>query len=108
MNFWERVTGNDMTKALKTFELRAKKLPADYQTAWGEINANLWIHSISQVATSCQFLTVCLACSKNRQRTVRVSRRFWVKISKASVQRWPAKKGQSLSETSGASNSTII
>lgn len=42
MNFWDRITGNDMTKELKTFELRAKKLPADYQTAWGKIKANLW------------------------------------------------------------------
>ena len=31
MDFWEKITGGDMTKELKTFELRAKKLPADYQ-----------------------------------------------------------------------------
>lgn len=45
MNFWERITGNDMTKEMKAFESRAKKLPADYQAAWEEINANLWQHS---------------------------------------------------------------
>ncbi len=33
MNFWEKITGSDMTKELKKFELRAKKLPADYQEA---------------------------------------------------------------------------
>lgn len=45
MNFWEKITGSDMTKELKTFELRAKKLPADYQAAWGKIKANIWSYS---------------------------------------------------------------
>ena len=42
MDFWEKITGSDMTKELKTFESRAKKLPADYQTAWEKIKTNLW------------------------------------------------------------------
>jgi DNA-binding ferritin-like protein (Dps family) len=42
MNFWDKITGNDMTKEMKAFESRAKKLPADYQKAWEEINLNLW------------------------------------------------------------------
>lgn len=45
MNIWDRITGNDMIKEFKTFEARAKKLPADYQAAWEKINANLWPHS---------------------------------------------------------------
>ncbi|WP_366921534.1 DUF1048 domain-containing protein [Metallumcola ferriviriculae] len=45
MNYWEKITGSDMTKELKTFESRAKKLPADYQAAWEEINANIWVYS---------------------------------------------------------------
>ncbi|KNY25676.1 DUF1048 domain-containing protein [Pseudobacteroides cellulosolvens] len=45
MNFWEKVTGSDMTKELKTFESRAKKLPTDYQAAWEKIKTNLWSHS---------------------------------------------------------------
>lgn len=45
MNFWERVTGSDMTKELKAFESRAKKLPADYQAAWEEIKLNILPHS---------------------------------------------------------------
>ncbi|KPU42881.1 hypothetical protein OXPF_36490 [Oxobacter pfennigii] len=45
MNFWELITGGDMTKELKAFESRAKKLPADYQAAWEKIKANLWPHS---------------------------------------------------------------
>ncbi|UFU00130.1 DUF1048 domain-containing protein [Radiobacillus kanasensis] len=44
MNFLEKITGSDMTKAMKSFEARAKVLPAEYQTAWKEINSNLWIH----------------------------------------------------------------
>ena len=45
MNFLEKITGSDMTKEFKTFELRAKKLPNDYQVAWERIKANLWLHS---------------------------------------------------------------
>jgi len=45
MNFWEKITGSDMTKELKSFESLAQKLPADYQAAWEEIKANLWPHS---------------------------------------------------------------
>jgi len=42
MNFGEQITGSDMTKEMKTFESRAKKLPADYQAAWEKIKTNLW------------------------------------------------------------------
>ena len=45
MNFWDRITGSDMTKELRLFESRAKKLPSDYQVAWGKIKANIWPHS---------------------------------------------------------------
>ncbi|MFP7202834.1 DUF1048 domain-containing protein [Lysinibacillus halotolerans] len=45
MRFWEKITGSDMTKEMKNFESRAKKLPSDYQTAWEKIKANLWSHS---------------------------------------------------------------
>ncbi|TYP71924.1 DUF1048 domain-containing protein [Paenibacillus methanolicus] len=45
MNFWEKITGSDMTKEMKAFDSRVQKLPADYQSAWKEINAHLWPHS---------------------------------------------------------------
>lgn len=45
MNFWERVTGSDMTKEFKAFDVRVKRLPADYQSAWGEIFTNLMEYS---------------------------------------------------------------
>lgn len=45
MNFLEKITGSDMTKELKTFETRIKKLPADYQVAWVTITSNLWPHA---------------------------------------------------------------
>jgi len=45
MNFWEKATGSDMTKELKAFEVRAQKLPADYQAAWEEIKTALWPHA---------------------------------------------------------------
>ncbi|MBB6023826.1 DNA-binding ferritin-like protein (Dps family) [Paenibacillus sp. JGP012] len=45
MNFWDKITGNDMTNEFKAFEERVKKLPADYQASWKEINGHLWSHS---------------------------------------------------------------
>ena len=45
MNFWEKITGSDMTKELKAFETRVKNLPVDYQEAWEKIKENLWAYS---------------------------------------------------------------
>lgn len=45
MNFWNMITGRDMNRQWKAFESRAKKLPADYQAAWREINGFLWQRS---------------------------------------------------------------
>lgn len=45
MEFWKKITGADMTKEFKDFELRVKKLPNDYQAAWEKIKINLWSHS---------------------------------------------------------------
>lgn len=45
MNFWDKITGNDMKREFKDFESRIRKLPADYQAAWKEINGHLWPHS---------------------------------------------------------------
>ncbi|ADL49966.1 DUF1048 domain-containing protein [Clostridium cellulovorans] len=45
MSFWGKITGSDITKEMKVFESRAKKLPTDYQVAWEKISANLWSYS---------------------------------------------------------------
>ncbi|KUP21767.1 DUF1048 domain-containing protein [Paenibacillus sp. DMB5] len=45
MNLWEKMTGRDMTKEFKAFELRVNELPADYQAAWAAIKEHLWAHS---------------------------------------------------------------
>lgn len=44
MNFWDKITGSDMTREFKAFELRVRELPDDYQEAWEEINANLMMY----------------------------------------------------------------
>jgi hypothetical protein len=41
MNFWETITGSDLTRDWKAFEVRAGALPADYQTAWQKIKFHL-------------------------------------------------------------------
>jgi DNA-binding ferritin-like protein (Dps family) len=42
MNFWETITGSDITREWKGFEARAEALPADYQAAWEQIKTNLF------------------------------------------------------------------
>lgn len=41
MNFWDRITGSDMTREMNELDKRAKRLPAEYQKAWKEMAA-LW------------------------------------------------------------------
>lgn len=45
MNFWDKITGNDITRDFKNFESRVVKLPAEYQKEWEKIEENLWKHS---------------------------------------------------------------
>jgi DNA-binding ferritin-like protein (Dps family) len=45
MNFYDKITGNDMTKQQKEFQLRIEKLPTDYQHAWQAINQSIWTFS---------------------------------------------------------------
>ncbi|RKN16571.1 DUF1048 domain-containing protein [Micromonospora musae] len=44
MNFWETITGSDLTRDWKAFEARAAALPADYQAAWNQIVGNLFAY----------------------------------------------------------------
>ena len=41
MNFWEKITGSDLTREWKAFEARAETLPDDYRAAWGQIIEHL-------------------------------------------------------------------
>jgi DNA-binding ferritin-like protein (Dps family) len=42
MNFWETITGSDLTREYKAFEARAAVLPADYRAAWEQVQAHLF------------------------------------------------------------------
>ena len=42
MNFWENITGSDLTREWKAFEARAQALPADYRAAWEQIKGSLF------------------------------------------------------------------
>ncbi|MFD5327336.1 DUF1048 domain-containing protein [Streptomyces sp. NPDC127092] len=44
MNFWETITGSDLTREFKAFESRAAALPDDYRAAWEQIKAHLFPH----------------------------------------------------------------
>jgi DNA-binding ferritin-like protein (Dps family) len=44
MNFWETITGSDLTREWKVFEARAEALPADYRAAWEQIKGHLFPH----------------------------------------------------------------
>ncbi|MFI7117349.1 DUF1048 domain-containing protein [Amycolatopsis sp. NPDC049868] len=45
MKFWETITGSDLTREWKAFEVRAQALPADYRSAWEEITGRLSLYS---------------------------------------------------------------
>ncbi|RZQ59507.1 DUF1048 domain-containing protein [Amycolatopsis suaedae] len=45
MNFWETITGSDLTREWKAFEARAAALPADFQAAWNDIRDRLLPYS---------------------------------------------------------------
>ena len=45
-----------MNKQFKTFELRVKTLPYDYQIAWQEIKSNFWEYSDFSGRNLMQFL----------------------------------------------------
>ncbi|MEU3768712.1 DUF1048 domain-containing protein [Amycolatopsis keratiniphila] len=45
MNFWETITGSDLTREWKAFEARAQALPADHRAAWERITGQLSLYS---------------------------------------------------------------
>ena len=45
MNFWEAITGSDLTREWKAFQARAEALPADYRAAWEQIKVQLFPYS---------------------------------------------------------------
>ncbi|MCX4744397.1 DUF1048 domain-containing protein [Kitasatospora sp. NBC_01287] len=42
MNFWEKITGSDLTREWKAFEARAEALPDDHRATWEQITAHLF------------------------------------------------------------------
>jgi DNA-binding ferritin-like protein (Dps family) len=42
MNFWEKVTGSDLTRDWKALGARVEALPDDYREAWEQIVAHLF------------------------------------------------------------------
>ncbi|MER7894236.1 DUF1048 domain-containing protein [Micromonospora sp. NPDC094482] len=44
MNFWETITGSDLTRDWKAFEARAQALPADYHAAWNQMVGQLFAY----------------------------------------------------------------
>ncbi|MGL4247481.1 MAG: DUF1048 domain-containing protein, partial [Lactococcus garvieae] len=45
MNFWERITGKDMTVARADFAARVKGLPESYQRIWAELDEEIQRYS---------------------------------------------------------------
>jgi len=45
MNFYDKITGHDMTKQQQAMDQRAQQLPSDYQTAWHTLNQQIWSYT---------------------------------------------------------------
>lgn len=41
MNFWDTITGNDLTREYRAFQARAEALPEPYRAAWEQITVGL-------------------------------------------------------------------
>lgn len=44
MRILEKMTGSDITREMKAFDARAKRLPGDYEAAWDEMQNSLWAY----------------------------------------------------------------
>src|SRR5687768_14448593 len=44
MSFWETITGSDLIREWKAFEVRAQALPADHRAAWEQIKGSLLLY----------------------------------------------------------------
>ncbi|WP_459800501.1 DUF1048 domain-containing protein [Herbidospora sp. RD11066] len=40
MNFWDTITGNDLTRDYQAFEARAAALPPDFRAAWEQVQCH--------------------------------------------------------------------
>ena len=67
MNFLNKVTGNDMTDEMKSYEVRIKKLPDDYRKVWRRSKSTYGVARILAAANSCRFLKVLLNFQRNLQ-----------------------------------------
>ncbi|RSN52545.1 hypothetical protein DMH01_40920 [Amycolatopsis sp. WAC 04182] len=45
MKFWDTITGSDLTREWKAFEVRVGALPADHRAAWEQITGHLSSYS---------------------------------------------------------------
>jgi DNA-binding ferritin-like protein (Dps family) len=45
MNLIDKVTGNDMTRAVKAMDARAAQLPPEFVSAWADIKNDMWPYS---------------------------------------------------------------
>jgi DNA-binding ferritin-like protein (Dps family) len=87
MNFWETVTGNDLTREWKAFEAGAAALPADYQTAWEQIKAHLFPYGDFTGRNLMPILDGALGLLEETAAEGRASTRCWATTSRDSARR---------------------
>ena len=44
MNFWDTITGSDLSREWKGFEQRAEALPSPYHASWKDIRSQLFLY----------------------------------------------------------------
>ncbi|MFP1647498.1 DUF1048 domain-containing protein [Enterococcus mundtii] len=45
MNFMDRITGNDMKRAMQRMQEQVDQLPKEYQEAWLQIHTHIWSYA---------------------------------------------------------------
>ncbi len=101
MNFWDRITGNDLTREWKAFDARAAVLPAEYQAAWAQMKTQLFNYGDFSGRNLTPIADGASDCSKRRRRTGSASTTCSAMTSTASAQHWPAAREREAIGTAG-------
>ena len=80
MNFIERVTGSDITKAMKNLSVRIQNLSPAYQDAWDEMQSCLYTYGDFTGRNLLPVLRIWRNYWKSLLQKIRAWKRFWAVI----------------------------
>lgn len=104
MNFWETITGSDLTRDWKAFEARAEALPDDYRAAWDQIKVHLLPHGDFTGRNLMPILDAALGLLEETAAERQSVHEVLGDDIRGFARRWPVEKGREPIATGGASS----